>query len=307
MGKQVSKDRLLTFVGHEMPDMLKPAYSFGGQALTQLSKPYVDYWLRNRSSESDLLNNFSLRVLSTELDAATADEGSELFDRAMTLTTLADNQGLLVINRQSEEFDIKSAPLGGVPEIVKQSMERMAFVSRMPIVKFFGHQPSGLNADSEGVIRMWYDDVLSMQESRNREPIQRIIELAQIELWGEVIDDLVFEFNGLWQLDDAGKTAIQKTKGDQRAVDITAGIVTPQEGRLAALADKDSQYSGLSLKPELPVAPSPSSSGETGAPGVPHERGENPKITGAKPPRRDFAESLTTSAAKFGGAVTGGF
>ena len=299
MGKEVHRDRLLTFTGHEVPDMLKPAYSFGGQALTQLAKPYVDNWLRNRQSESDLLNNFSLRVLSTELDAATADDGSELFQRALTLTSLADNQGLMIINRSSEEFDIKAAPLGGVPEIVKQSKENMTLPSRMPIVKFFGNQPSGLNADSEGVIRMWYDDILAMQESRNREPIQFVMELAEIELWGEIIDDITFEFNGLWQLDEAGKSAIQKTKADQRAVDIEAGIVASSEARQAALNDPDNQYSGLSLSPEL-ILP------QGGAPSESFERGENPNI-GAKPPRRDFAESLTGQAARFGGAATGGF
>jgi phage-related protein (TIGR01555 family) len=220
----------------------------------------------------------------------------------MTLTTLADNQGLLMINRASEEFDIKHASLAGVPEIVKQSMERMTLPARMPIVKFFGNQPSGLNADSEGVIRMWYDDVRAMQEARNREIIQRIIELCEIELWGEIIDDIVFEFNGLWQLDDAGKAAIQKTRADARAVDISAGIITQQDGRRAALADKDSQYTGLDLSQELPMP-----QGGIGPSGEPRERGENPNVTTIHPTRRDFGESLTTQAARFGGAMTGGF
>lgn len=34
MGKRIDASRLLTFIGREVPDLLKPAYSFGGLALT---------------------------------------------------------------------------------------------------------------------------------------------------------------------------------------------------------------------------------------------------------------------------------
>jgi len=36
MGKQIHATRLLTFVGREVPDILKPAYSFGGLSMTQI-------------------------------------------------------------------------------------------------------------------------------------------------------------------------------------------------------------------------------------------------------------------------------
>lgn len=297
MGKEVSRDRLLTFVGHEVSDILKPAYSFGGLSMTQMAKPYVDFWLRNRTSESDLLNNFSMRVLATELDVTTQDEEGELMARIDGLTAYADNQGVVVINKESEEFDIRQTSLGGVPDITRQSMERLTLPSRMPIVKFFGNQPSGLNADSEGVIRMWYDDIRAAQESRNRDVIQRVVELVQIEVLGEIVDDLVWEFEPLWQLDEAGKAAIQKTRADQRAVDIESGAIGTDEARLAAIRDPDGQYSGLDLSDEPPEPPPEEEPSE----------GRDPGAGGPEPSRRDFAPGLTSSAAKFGGAVTGGF
>jgi hypothetical protein len=45
MGQEIHISRLPTFIGHPVPDMLKPAYSFGGLSLTQMAKPYVDIWL----------------------------------------------------------------------------------------------------------------------------------------------------------------------------------------------------------------------------------------------------------------------
>ena len=303
MGKEVSRDRLLTFVGAEVPDIIKPAYSFGGIATTQMAKPYVDFWLRNRTSESDLLNNFSLRVLATELDVTTADDGDEIIQRMLTLNTLADNQGILLINKASEEFDIRQTSLGGVSEITKQSMERMTIPSRMPIVKFFGNQPSGLNADSEGVIRMWYDDIKAAQEDRNRDTIQRIVNLVQIELFDEIIDDLTWEFNDLWQLDEAGKQAIQLTKAQIVETDISSGVIDPEEGRMARAKDEDSPYVDLDLQ-------------EREAPGEELEEGQIEGGEGGKGPINPKPQTETSSrlargvesqAAGFGGAASGGF
>jgi hypothetical protein len=303
MGKEVHRTRLLMIISNPVPDMLKPAYSFGGLSRTQMAKPYVDFWLRNRTSASDLLNNFSLWVLATELDVSTMDEGSELFARVMTANVLRDNQGMMLINKGTEEVDIKSSPLAGVKDLVGQSAEHMTVPNQIPIVKFFGNQPSGLNADSEGVIRLWYDRVHALQESLLREPIQTIVNLVMIELWGEVDDDVEFEFVELWQLDEAGKSAIQKTKADQRAVDIEAGVVSPEEGRMAAARDPDSQYAGLDLHEPLPE-PDPA---ELTSPEQEGEEPAGPAGTqgGAKPQRRDLG-SQTTKAANFGGAITGG-
>ena len=58
-GKELHVSRFLTFVGREVPDMLKPAYSFGGLSIYQMLKPYVDNWLRTRQSVSDLVQKYS--------------------------------------------------------------------------------------------------------------------------------------------------------------------------------------------------------------------------------------------------------
>lgn len=297
MGKEVSRDRLLTFVGNVVPDIIKPAYSFGGVATTQMAKPYVDFWLRNRTSESDLLNNFSMRVLATELDVTTADEGSEIFDRARTLNLLADNQGILLINKASEQFDVRQTSLGGVPEVTKQSMERMTIPSQMPIVKFFGNQPSGLNADSEGVIRMWYDTIRARQERVNRPTTQRVIELAQLELFGEVIDDIGFDYVDLWQLDEAGKAAIQLTKAQVIETDIASGVIDPQEGRLARAKDEDSPYEGLNLE----EGEAPGEQVEEEDPDAEIDPEDQPEVANR------LERTVEGQAAEFGGAATGGF
>lgn len=306
MGKEVHRTRLLTFVSNPVPDMLKPAYSFGGLSRTQMAKPYVDFYLRNRTSASDLLNTFSIPTLATELDVTTMDEGSEVIQRIAMFNIMRDNQATFLINKDTEEFEVNQSSLAGVKDLVAQSAEHMLNPSQIPIVKYFGDQPSGLNNTSEGVIRLWYDRVHSLQEGLIREPIQVIVNLTMIEMWGEVDDDIEFEFVQLWQLDDAGKAAVQKTKADQRAVDIEAGVTSAEEGRQAAAHDPDSQYAGLDLKKPLPEPEEEDLFGEPGeGENSEGEGGEANKPGGPKPSRRDLG-GLTNQSARFGGAVSGG-
>jgi hypothetical protein len=65
--KTVHRSRMLTFVSRPMPDILKPAYAFGGLALTQIMKPYVDNWLETRQGVNDLIQAFSTWVLKTDM------------------------------------------------------------------------------------------------------------------------------------------------------------------------------------------------------------------------------------------------
>jgi len=68
MSREVHQSRFLTFVSMPVPDLLKPAFSFGGLSRTQMAKPYVDNWLQTRQSVNDLIQAFSQMVLSTDMN-----------------------------------------------------------------------------------------------------------------------------------------------------------------------------------------------------------------------------------------------
>jgi uncharacterized protein len=63
ISKEVHKTRLLTFIAREVPDLLKPAYMFGGQSLTQQMRPVVENWLSTRASVGRIVKKFSHNVI----------------------------------------------------------------------------------------------------------------------------------------------------------------------------------------------------------------------------------------------------
>jgi hypothetical protein len=100
-GKEVHSTRLLTFIGREVPDLLKPAYSFGGLSVSQMVKPYVDNWLRVRQSVSDLVSTFSTSGIKTNLANYLAAGGDQLFKRLVLFNSNRDNQGLMVLDKDN--------------------------------------------------------------------------------------------------------------------------------------------------------------------------------------------------------------
>lgn len=281
MGKTVHISRFLTFVSRELPDILKPAYSFAGLSLSQMAQPYVENWIRTRQSVGDLVHSFSVSGLKTNLAAtlAGATNNQPLQARAALFNNNRDNSGMMLIDKETEEFFNVSTPLGGLDHLQAQAQEQMASVSSIPLVKLLGITPSGLNATSEDEIRVFYDFILALQEHLFSPQLTRLLQIVQLSLWGEVDPDITFRWEPLWQIGEDMRATVRKTEADTDIAYINASVLSPLEARTRLAADEGSPYAGLDVD-DLPEPPD--------APEGPPEDGEQPDADadpGTQPPR----------------------
>lgn len=249
MGRRVHSSRLWTFVSREVPDILKPAYNFGGLSLSQLMEPYVFQWLRTRNSVSDLVHNFSVMCLKTDMTAALqGDQGASdgLLDRAKLFTQNRDNQGLMLLDMTTEDLAAVNVPLSTLDKLQAQSQEHMAAPSHMPLVKLTGITPAGLNADSEGEIQVWYDWIRSGQIDDFKEPLTRLLKIFQLHLFGEIDDAISFEFVPLNSPTVKELSEIRKANAETDKAYVDMGAVSPDEVRERIAADPESGYNNLS-------------------------------------------------------------
>jgi phage-related protein (TIGR01555 family) len=251
--KTVHSSRLLTFVGREVPDLLKPSYSFGGLSLSQMAKPYVDNWLQTRQSVNDIIRMFSVFLLMTNLGPDLQADGSDLEKRAALFNLMRDNRGLMMIDKETEDFKNVAVPLSGLDLLQAQAQEHMASVSHIPLVKLLGVQPAGLNASSEGELRSFYDYVHSFQEHLFRDKLQRLLGLVMLSLWGQTDDNIDFEFVDLWALDEKAEAEVEKTKAETDQILIDAGVISQEESRKRVASDPGSDYTSIEVEdvPEL--------------------------------------------------------
>src|SRR5271165_1958095 len=155
-----------------------------------------------------------------------------------------------------QDFTNVSANLSGIDALQAAAQEHMAAAWRIPLVKLTGISPSGLNASSEGEIRVYYDLIHSTQEHLLRPAIQIVLDLCQIELFGDVDPDITFEFDKLFEVTEVEAAQIRKTDADTGAVLIQSQVIDPQEERSRVAADPNTPY--VDLDPmALPQAPAP--------------------------------------------------
>lgn len=260
MGREIHASRLLKFVGRDVPDLLKPSYSFGGLSLSQMVKPSVDNWLRTRQSVSDIVSAFSVFVLYTNVTASLAANGDDLFSRAELFNNYRDNSGLLMVDKTNEDFKNVSAPLGTLDQLQAQSQEQRASISGIPIVELLGIQPAGLNASSEGEIKTFEGRIHAAQE-RFRPQLTAVLGFVQLSEFGEVDPDITFEFNPLWTLDEKELREKQLAEAQTDQILVDSGLISVEEARGALAADPDSRYAGIDVD-DVPDPPAPDGEGD---------------------------------------------
>lgn len=277
MGVETDATRLLTFIARPLPDVLKPGYNFSGLSLQQLIEPYVQRWLKTVDSINRLLSRFSYTYLKTNLAATLqqADHGAtSLNERAKIFTTYADLRGLGLIDKDTEDFGQLNTPLSGLSELQAQAQEHMAAPTHIPLVFLTGITPSGLNASSEGEIKVFYNYLAGEQQNLLDPNLRVMMHMIMLHLWGKIDDDIGYEWV---PLDSPKDTELAIMRKDDAASDVSmvgAGILDPMEVRERLRADPNSGY--VFIEPaDAPPSPLEAEAelGEQGAQ-ADHERGE---------------------------------
>ena len=268
MGRKTHASRLLTFIGREVPDLLKPAYNFGGISLTQLLEPYVNAWLRTRNAVNNLINNFSIPVLHTDLMATLEDgapDASGLLTRLKAFTLTRNNQSIAAIQKDEELLEFAEASLASLDKLQAQSQEHMAAPAHIPLVKLFGVVPTGLNATGEGEIQVWYDWIAALQVHFFEPHLYKLLRVIQLHLYGAIDDDLVIHWVTLDEPTQKELSEIRKSDADMDTGYINAGVISPDEARARLQSDPDSGYTNLTgnaPEPEEPPEPEVNLEGE---------------------------------------------
>ena len=284
-GQEVNTMRMLTFVSRELPDLLKPVFNFSGMSLSQLAEPYVNYWLNTRDSVGRLLRNFSTSVLATNMEGVLQGDNYENFlRRAQLYNALRDNQGLMLLDMNTEKFEKHETSLAGLDKLQAQAQEHMAAVAKTPLVILLGITPSGLNPSDEQGLRIFYDYVADQQELLFRANLEKLIQVIQLSKFGEIYEDITFDFLPLMSMTEKERALIHKSDAEEAQVLVTIGAVSNEEVRAKIAADPDSGWNNLDVdQPEGKLLDPANAQGKgaTGKLGA-TENAENAQAEGAE-------------------------
>jgi len=284
-GKKVHASRWLTMIGREMPDILKPAYLFGGLSLSQLAKPYIDNWLSTRASVAALIHSFSVSVIKTNMGAVLAGGvNTGIMDRIAMFNAMRDNSGAFVIDKESEEFANVSTPLGTLDHLQAQAQEHISSIYGIPLIVFFGIVPSGLNASSDSELSVWNATIHAMQKHLFGDAMDTLLRVVQLSEFGIIDDGIGYVWAPLGKRDEAAAAAVRLSDAQVDFGYLDRGALAPEEVRGRIADDDESLYPGLDVSdvPEPPGGGDPFGMGG-GDPADPADGGDPDPARGATP------------------------
>jgi hypothetical protein len=192
---------------------------------------------------------------------------------------MRDNNGLLIGDKNTEDLKNIAAPISGLDKLQAQAQEHMAAVTGIPLVKLLGVTPSGLNASSDGEMRVFYDWIESLCESVGTPQLNKLLNIVQLSLFGEIDPDISYAWQPLWTLDEKGIAEVRKTEAETADIYLQGGVISPHEQRVVLANEEDSPYAALDLTtdPETP-APTPEPGSEEDTAGMMGQEAAPPEV-----------------------------
>lgn len=247
-GRKVHATRLLRVVQHEPPLLLLPVYNFGGIPAVQLALDYLVHFTGTRESAAKLLKKFSLTVFKANLNALLyGADGAEadVMRRLKYFAANRDNDGVQLIDKDDEDILQINTPLSGVTEIVRQALEMLAAIFHMPVTKFLGVSPGGMNATGEYDERNWYDYAGSQQESMLGPSMSRLLDLLQAQVLGQVDHAVTWQWNPMWTPSDRERAETTKLHADTAVQLVGSGIASPEQAAQVLGSEEGSMWAPL--------------------------------------------------------------
>ncbi len=183
--------------------------------MTQMARPYVSNWLRTREDVSDLIASFSVSgVQNMDLADMLASGGTDaVLARIDMFNNARDNRGFMALGGAEAFFNV-STPLGTLDKLQAQAQEQIASVCGIRSSNCSASPPRASTPPRTAKSASSNDFIHAYQEKLFGENLKRVLAFVQLSEFGDVDEDIGFEFEPLWQMDEAEKAdvALKRTQ-----------------------------------------------------------------------------------------------
>ena len=101
--------------------------------------------------------------------------------------------------------------------------------------------------------------IADQQEKLFRTPLETVVKIIQLDLFGEIYSDITFDFEALYEMSEKERALIQKSIADAAVELVQVGAIRPEEVRDRLANDPESGYNSLDADdvPEPPAFGTP--------------------------------------------------
>lgn len=247
LGRKIHRSRFLYFADNIPPQVLKPVYLFFGIPLAQLAFTYVQDFYKAKEVCTRILQKFSCSAISTDIEKLIYANGKNAVkDRISTIAKYRDNDSILVLDKENEEFSQTNTPLSGLKEMWYASLELIPMIFGIPATKLLEISPSGFNSTGEFEMRNFYDSVHTKQTNVFDAPLKRLLEIICYTK-GLEPDVLSWSWKSLFKMSDRESAEVNRMEADTAQIYYNMGVVGNDDIAKRLINDKDSGYNNIQI------------------------------------------------------------
>lgn len=226
----IHASRIIRFNGVAVPRKhLRESKGWGDSVLLRCHRVIQDYQT-SWDSAALLLQDFAIAIMKIKgLAEAVATQGDDSIQRRSRLLALSKSIAKVTLMDSEEEYERKSTPLSGLPEMLDKFALRLSSAARMPVSRLMGQAPAGLNATGDSDIRWWYDSVKTQQARVLRPALNHVVKMAFKSLGAEEPANWMVSFPPLWQPTEGEQADIRKKQAETDGIYLDRGALTPEE------------------------------------------------------------------------------
>ena len=192
---------------------------------------------QNYEAAGALMDDFAQAVFKIKglASSMASDRGAAVKRRLELIDAYRSFLRGVALDADHEDFERKSTPVTGLPELIDRFAQRLAAACRMPVTVLMGQSPAGLNATGASDVRMWYDFISTQQHRMLRRPYERLAHLLQLAkngpTKGVVAENFSIQFKPLWQPSEKEQADTRQVMANADQIYLTAGVVDAEEIR----------------------------------------------------------------------------
>ena len=223
----VHHSRVFKFYGVDLPYTAKQMNNYWGDSALQRMIETIN----NAGTTFNAVAQMMLEIvtdvvkipgLSAKL--AGTEETDKMIERFNLMKLLSSISQVKLLDSE-ESWDRHQIQLTGVNDIITQQLTMVSASASIPVTRFIGTSPRGMNATGESDLEIHYENVHSKQETEVRPILDKIDKIVQMSLFGSLIEDYSYEFLPLYMQDGKEEAETNKINAEARQLYNTMGVL----------------------------------------------------------------------------------
>lgn len=244
---RVHATRVIPFSGMPLPVFASFQGTYWGDSIFTSLEDTLNTAGSATAVIASLLMEAKTDVIKTDLSGIGTKEGEDRIQRRFSLAMMLKSINNTVLMGNDEDWQQKTLNFSGLPDIHIRLMQEISGAARIPLTRFLGQTPTGLNNSGEGDLRNYYDDISQSQEDEIRPQLERLDALLFASNGIQLPKDAGFTFTPLWQESEDQKATTQLKKAQATKIYLESGLIdTETLGRaVESQLVEDGVYPGL--------------------------------------------------------------